>query len=288
MRKLFNVSQPTPLMIIAFFAFLVVARLYHGHGLSDSSKILLTVTSFVFGFYINNLITQSRSRHAKIVEGLREEGGHIKAIYFMVHSVFNKEAEAELAVIDEYLMTCMDYKSVDYAKSAPAFRKLFEHTMKIEPKSGDAQQGMTYSHLVRLVDEISKARTRIEATVKERVSAFEWMTVAILLLLVIYFVFSLNSGGWVSAVITSFIATALLMLIIILNSLDSLEWKEDKWFWVPIEELFIGLDLLPYYPRILVDTGRLKLAEGKSVRLADYPHPYPDISDRKVNIHTEG
>lgn len=270
-------------MLLAFVGFLTIALFYGGHGLSDSSKILLTVTSFVFGFYINSLLTQSRNRHAKVVEALREEGGYIKAIYYMTSGVFPREViDAEREIIDEYLMAGMDYKVVDYVESSSHFRNLFDHIMKVSPDT--KQQEVAWGHLVLILGEISKNRNRIEALVKERVSSFEWMTLTILLTLVIYFVYSLNSGSLVSIIITSFIATSLTMLIIILHGLDSLRWKEDKWFWTPLEELFLGLDLLPYYPKILVDTKRLKLKKRQPVRLADYPNPYPDMSGRIIKI----
>lgn len=271
-------------MLFTFLGFLVLAFYYNGQGLTDSSKILLTVTSFVFGFYINSLINQSRNRHAKVVEALREEGGYIKAIYYITTGVYpTKIIDEERHVIDAYLVAGMDYKVIDYAKSAPHFRELFNYIMKIEAKT--KEQEVAYGHLVRIVGEISRSRNRIEALVKERVSSFEWMTVAILLSLVIYFVFSLNSGSALSIIITSFIATALMMLIIILHGLDSMRWKEDMWFWEPLEELFLSLDLLPYYPKILADTNRLELKKGNPVRLAEYPHEYPDMQGKIVTIH---
>lgn len=284
MRKLLTSNNPTHLMVLAFLCFLGLALFSGGDGLTDASKILLTVTSFVFGFYINSLITQSRNRHAKVVEALREEGGYIKAIYYITSGVFPaKVIDEERKIIDKYLVAGMDYKVIDYAKSAPHFRELFNHIMKIEAQT--KQQEVAYGHLVRIVGEISKSRNRIEALVKERVSSFEWMTVAILLSLVIYFVFSLNTGTMLSIAITSFIATALTMLIIILQGLDSLRWKEDMWFWAPLEELFLSLDLLPYYPKILVDTHRLKLKKGNPVRLASYPNEYPNMQGKVVTIH---
>jgi hypothetical protein len=284
MKHIISTGNPLYLMVMAFISFLTIATFYGGNGLSDSSKILLTVTSFVFGFYINSLITQSRSRHAKIVEALREEGGYVKAIYYMTNGVFPSETvAAERKIIDEYLMAGMDYKVVDYAESLPQFRKLFDHLMHINAVT--KPQEVAWGHLVRIAGEISKSRNRIEALVKERVSVFEWMTTAILLLLVLYFVYTLNTGSIVSILITAFIATALTMLIIILHGLDSLKWKEDKWFWTPLEELFLGLDLIPYYPKILVDTKRLQLKKGQRVRLASYPNPYPNMDGKEVAIH---
>lgn len=286
MRSLLNANNPLPQMLLAFIFFLLVALLYTGQGLSDASKTLLTVTSFVFGFYINSLITQSRSRHAKIVESLREEGGYIKALYYMTDGVFPEQiVRKEKEFIDEYLMAGMDYRTIDISKTSPEFRRLFNHIMSIQAET--KQQDVTWGHLVRIIGEISKSKSRIEALVKERVSAFEWMTLGILLSLVVYFVFSLNTGSLISILITSFISTALVMLIIVLHGLDTLSWKEEKWFWVPLEELFLGLDLLPYYPKILVDTKRLRLSKGQKVRLADYPNPYPDISDKIVTVYVK-
>ena len=74
-RKIIKINNPLIYMLLVGIFFSTLAFFYKGSGrLDDSSKTLLTVTSFVFGFYINSLISQARSRHAKVVESLREEG----------------------------------------------------------------------------------------------------------------------------------------------------------------------------------------------------------------------
>ena len=282
LQNLVTLKNPLRYMLAIFLLFFLLAYSYHGKGsLGDASKILLTVTSFVFGFYVNNLITQARNRHSKVVESLREEGGYIKAIYLILKSSFenNKVTETRDA-IDIYLIAGMDYKVYDYVMSAPQFAELYNKVMNLKPEN--KQQDGGWGQIIRVIAEISKGRTRIETLVKERVSTFEWLTTYTLLTLVIYFIYTLNSGTLLSIMITASISTSLTMLLIVLYSLDSLRWKEDKWFWDPLKELFTSVNLIPYYPKILVDTGRVKLVRDQPVRLAEYPYPFPDMKDKRI------
>ena len=280
-----TLKNPLRYLLIFFLFFAVAAYIFRGRGaLSDSSKTLLTVTSFVFGFYINNLISHARNRHGKVVESLREEGGYIKAIYFNLQASFSAEvAEGEQKIIDEYLTTSMDYRTYDYAKCSPQFEEMYKSLINLRPET--KKQDATYGQIIRIISELSKNRTRVETLVKERISMFEWLIISALLAVVLYFVYALNSGTLLSVILTSLIATSITMLLVVLYSLDSLRWKEDKWFWDPLEELFTSLDLIPYFPKTLVDLGRVKPVKGHPVRLAECPYPYPNISDKKIILY---
>ncbi len=282
-KKLLTFSNPIYFMLPSFVVFLLIAVLWHGGNLSDSASTLLSVTSFVFGFYISNLISQGRKKHSNVVEALREEGGDIKAIYYNIGGTFPKHATDKVRdTIDRYLIASMDYKIGDYSYSGVEFRELFEYMLSIEPEN--KKQEAALGQAIGILSGITKDRNRIETLVKERVSHFEWLTACSLLALVLFFVFNLNNGQWLSIIITSLIATTLTMLLVIIQSLDSLRWKEDKWFWEPLTEMFLSLDLVPYYPRILLDEGRVQWPADQPVRLADYPNPYPDMNDKVVTL----
>jgi hypothetical protein len=238
----------------------------------------------VFGFYIANLINETRKKQTSVVESLREEGGSIEAMYCIIkNSLPKSETEKVQMAIDNYLMASMDYSIADYSYSSVEFDEMFSYILNVRPEN--KKQESALDKAIGILTDISKNRSRIETLVKERVSLFEWVTACSLLALVLFFVFSVNNGELISIIITSLIAATLTMLPIIVRSLDSLRWKEDKWFWEPIEELFIGLDLVPYYDRGLVDEGRLIPKEGQPIRLAEYPHPYPDMSDKVVTLY---
>ncbi len=286
-KRALKANNPLTWLILLGVLFSGLSLVYGGVGrLDDRSKTLLTVTSLVFSFYVNSLISQARSRHNKIVESLREEGGYIRAIYEMSKSSFDNETvDGCRQVIDRYLMASMDYRPDDYSKSYPQFRDMYDFLLDMGPEN--KKQDGAWGQIIRVASELSKARSRIETLVKERISAFEWAILTILMSLVIYFIFNLNYGDMVSAIVTSAIATSLSMLPIILYKLDSLRWKEDRWFWEPLEELFKSLDLVPYYPEILLDAGRLKTKKGEKIRLAKYPNLYPNMEGKRVRVHIE-
>jgi uncharacterized membrane protein HdeD (DUF308 family) len=282
-RKLINPKSPLYYLFIFLIIFAGAATMIHGAGsLDDNSQTLLAVTSFVFGFYVSDLLSNARSSHIRVVESLREEGGSIRAIYFSVKSCFDSNTvNAVRKKIDQYLMAGMDYRVYDYAKSSEQFVDLYSYIMQIDPKT--PQQINAHGQITDIIGRMSENRGKVETMVKERVSPFEWLTISTMLTLVLYFVYNLNSGTILSVILTSTIATSLTMLLVVLYGLDSFRWKEDKWFWSPLEELFESMDLIPYYPEVLVTAGRIKLEPGKPVRLATYPNPYPDITNKRIN-----
>jgi hypothetical protein len=72
--------------------------------------------------------------------------------------------------------------------------------------------------------------------------------------------------------------------------LDNLAWQEQNWIWKPLTNLFIELDLFPYFPIDVLNSGRLSLKEikkwdkVKKIRVAHYPLSYPDMTGKKVEI----
>ncbi len=138
--------------------------------------------------------------------------------------------------------------------------------------------------MVRILIETTKNRKQVEALVRRSMLRFEWAILLTLLAVILFCLFSLNNGTAVSIITTTLLSSAAITLVFVLKDLDSLRWKEEYGIWDPLGDLFLELDLLPYYPKTVLDTGRTRLKKGQKVRIAEYPNPYPDITGKKIKI----
>jgi len=64
--------------------------------------------------------------------------------------------------------------------------------------------------------------------------------------------------------------------------LNNLKWQKTIWTWQPLHNLFKNLDLIPYYPKPVVDRGEAKIEKGELIRLANYPQSYPDMTKKVI------
>jgi len=65
--------------------------------------------------------------------------------------------------------------------------------------------------------------------------------------------------------------------------------RSRSWEWEKREEssqsnaqLFEEMNLLPYYPKGVLVSGRAKISRGQKVRVAIYPNPYPNFEGKII------
>ena len=97
----------------------------------------------------------------------------------------------------------------------------------------------------------------------------------------------MNDYSYISLVTIPFLCTALLLFLLFLKELETLQWQEQNWIWGPLSELFIELDLPPYFPEPLFQANRMDLKyinTLKEYRLACFPQGYPNKEGKYVKL----
>jgi hypothetical protein len=195
--------------------------------------------------------------------------------------VFGSERQKELqSLLDKLLTGSIDYYLTDYAKTAGEFKAMSEFVMQLEPETKAQQEA--YSVLVGLIGKNQQNRTRITALVKQRLFFYEWLVLIALNCVVIFCIFYLNTHSIASIIISTFLATSTVILLFILKDLTNLIWREQVWIWDCLRQTFIDMDLIPYYPAAVIRKGRARPLKGDRIRSVNYPHPYPNFTDKKV------
>lgn len=267
---------------VYFIVFLTISILYNGPGLGDQVLLLLSVASFLFGFYIAFAISRAKERQQKVLEQLRLADGIFISCGVQMSAYGKDEQKRFTNVVDKYLVKSIDYKLVDIDKSSPEFFDILKYVTTLTPKN--ERQKETRSKIIDSLRDLSKERTILEIAAKERLSTFEWIVLFLLFGVIVFFMFNIKQSGLGPDILTAMLAAVLAMLMTLLYKYNTLSWREDVWIWQPLTRTFRMLGLLPYYPDDAVYKHRIRLPKDGPYRLAHYKHPYPQVEDREVEI----
>lgn len=156
---------------------------------------------------------------------------------------------------------------------------LFAQVRSLEPDS--PAQEIAYDHLLGVCTQAAERRKQLEALVRQRVTTVEWVTLLSLFAALWGLMFSANGGPVVSSILGGVLVASLAGVMVVLRHLDEFRWQEGDAIWTPLHTLFLTLGLVPYYPKFALTTGRIDPPSGR-LRLAEYPFPYPDMTNKVV------
>lgn len=268
-------------IISSIIIFSLIAIFVHGTGISDLMITLLSVTSFLFGIFLAFAIANRQSRFNSIRMSLRKNDALLLSIYKLSIS-FGAEAQNKCRIlIDDFLINSIDYELIDYDKSVNKFNELFNFFLEVEPKA--ESQKIIYNNIISALKESVNNEKELIHWLNEKMLSFEWGSLLILVFVILASLFIINDNSFISVLITVLLGTSLILFLLILRNLDNLRWKEDSWIWIPLTELFIELELIPYIPKGVVNRG-IRLKKGVTYRIVEYPNPYPDFSDKTIKI----
>jgi hypothetical protein len=187
-------------------------------------------------------------------------------------------------LIDRHLTDQIDYRLVDNHITMPSFVALTEGVFGLNPTT--RQQELLYREVSRVAIEMTEYRSLTESSVGQSLSALEWVSLLLLLLVLLGLIAVLPGGSIFGAVIAGVLAGTLVSLMALLRKLDLLRWHERVSIWEPTTRIFRSMGLDPYVPRIVIDGGRY-LPSGR-IRVVDYPDPYPNRSTKIVTVEEMG
>ncbi|MFC1629764.1 hypothetical protein ACFL11_00870 [Patescibacteria group bacterium] len=268
-------------LIISIIILSFIAIFIPGVGPSDLIITLLSVTTFLFGIFLAFTIANRQSRFGSIRTALRKDDALLLSIYKLSASFGPKVQNKCRILIDDFLIASIDYKLVDYTKSIAKFNKLFDLFNKIEPET--KSQEAIYENIISALKESTGNKKELIHRLNEKMLAVEWGSLLILTAIILMSLFIINNNSIASIIIIVLLGTSMVLFLLILKSLDSLRWKEGSWIWDPLVSLFVELELSPYIPKYIIGRG-VKLQKGITYRVTEYVHPYPDFSDKEIEI----
>ncbi|MFH1452080.1 MAG: hypothetical protein ABIF88_02825 [archaeon] len=273
-------------LLIFYLIFLGMALFIPGSEINEVIKIILTVTSFLFAILLGFATADRRKRLDVLRTTLRNDDAKLIGIYES-SKVFDKSVTDKIRkLIDDYLVIQLDYKLVDYNRSSPPLLKLYDFIIRLETKN--KLEEVAKGHMLSNIQDSMKNQKEVIYAATDGMMFFEWIVLILLTGIILFCLTYLNTDELFSIVVIPIIDLSLIVLLLILRDLNNLEWQEDKWIWVPLTDLFTELDLRPYINKADLPKRNLKvnkIMKGvKEYRLVTFPHKYPDMSGKKIEI----
>lgn len=279
---------PLYLQILLFFLFIfLAATIVRGDSTFDFSEIIafviLIISVFSFGLFMVFSMENRRDRMISIKKSLRDQDAKLFNLY-QLSKYFNSGIVNSMRNhIDQYLIAQIDWNLNDIGRSSKNLALVFDFVQKIKTKN--TEQEMAKEKMIDNLQKISSLLKEVSFQVKNKMSGYEWASLLILFLVILFVVFHENIGSFISILVVSVISSALVLSLLILRRLDTLQWQEQKWIWEPLVELFQDLDLIPYFPNVLFSENRVdikKIENLKKARVAHYKYPYPNLQGKKI------
>jgi nitrate reductase NapE component len=264
----------TPVLIFGCTALLIDRQSFDG-----SFETLLGVAYFVFGLLLAFALENARTRRARITELLKSGDADLASMYQLLLIFGEPVRDRFRGQLDAYLQAEIDYALVDFDRSGPQFDELFQAVCALRPS--EQAEIVAYDHLLELLTSKAERRRQIEAAVGQRISRLEWAALAALAVSVWLLIVVASAGGGPFIVLGTVLIASLSALMLVLWQQDQLRWQESSAIWHPLHRLFLSLDLLPYYPRNVVELRGIR-PPSRPYRLADYPNEYPDMTGKVV------
>jgi len=279
MKKRVDLIEAVILFLIIFS---LIAIFVEGRGPNNTIIALISVSTFLFGI-LGAFIMQNR--HKRLDE-LRKTLRIDDALYINIYrlsELFGKDKQKKVQEkIDNFYIKTIDYKLIDYCNASKAFLALFDFLKNLKFKG--AKQQKAYERILNTIMRANENRKYTEYLTRNKMMKFKWVVLIGLQIVILFGVFYINDNSPAYGILAVILSTSSMLFLLILRDLDTLIWKEQKWIWDPLEQVFQELDLIPYYPEPVISSKRVILKKGVKRRIVYYPHPYPNFSGKKVKI----
>lgn len=270
-----------PQLIVTFIVSLTVIRYVDLSGFKDLAENIFGPTTFVFGVFLAFYTSTSHARFNSVVESLQKENGMILFLHKLSKVFPAPVHEKFTSLIDNYLIAEIDYFLIDFSKSRTEFENLLDHIITYKPST--PQEESYHDEMIDQMGDLTVNRKQIEANVRSTLASIEWAILIILLAVSCLSLLAMNANTAAASITSALVVTTMVTMLLVLRMLEDFRWKEKTRIWDPLARNFESIGLLPYYPYALIQTKRIKPRPGK-VRVAKYPHPYPDMTGKVVEI----
>ncbi len=250
---------------------------------SELGGTTLTITTFLFGIIAGFFIYVTSTDYTNVKNILASETSGWMALHRSA-TMYDPAAAHVLAErIDVYLRRTFDYEIIDYARGTiPEFEAAAE-VVRNFPYHTD--RSSVHQVIMGELDAITLARQQLIGLGTKSLSAFSWTVLFALGALVIGSLYGLRTGESFFDVVTVFIASSVVLLLLLIRDLDLYIWNERTFGFEVEMNLFRSIGKLPYYPEESITRGRVRPAESE-FRVGVFVD-YPRSNERKIEIRKQ-
>lgn len=247
---------------------------------SELGGTTLTITTFLFGIIAGFFIYVTSTDYTNVRQILAAETSGWISLHRSV-AMYDPAAARMLADrIDVYLRRTFDFEIIDYARSTiPEFESAAEIVRNLPYRP---ERSSIHQVIMGELDAITLARQQLIVLGTKALSAFSWAVLLALGILVVGSLYGLRTGEVFFDVVTVFVASAVVLLLLLIRDLDLYIWNERTFGFEVEANLFRSIGKLPYYPEESITKGRIHATEPE-FRVGVFID-YPRSSERRIEI----
>jgi hypothetical protein len=253
--------------IVALIVFCILTFVVSGSGPSESIKIILTVSTFLFAILVGFFISRLNSRYDKILEFTAVEDGYWLAIYQNAKLIDATLAKNVRDLIDKYYIIAYDFEPGEcYKFNSKYFLAVYQQFHKVAREGTKFMKVLNDSMNMLANIEINRKKSSI--LISEKLTKGQWAVLLSLAAIILSCLFSLKEQAFHSQVVTVLLSTILVMVLFMLRDLQNLIIMGKLSVEESGQEIFDYLGKPRYFNKKWKDKGISKIpSNGKKFRL---------------------
>lgn len=230
----------------------------------DSLDLMISVVSFLFGFFITICFTMLLNKIAILKNNFAIETGRLVSLYSLSKKLGKRFSDKVREVVDKYTVDTMRHYS-SYDISRDSMYEFYESLNLAELKTEN--QKADFNSFLYILGEFSVTRQNLEYLTKKSLLWALKFTNYILAVILIFLLF-LNRGSTFSNTLFMVLSTVIVFILLIIEDYESLRIGGYTYNAANSEQLFDLLGVRRYYPASVL--GRVVLEPGKIYRIGVY------------------
>ncbi|HEY4507006.1 MAG TPA: hypothetical protein VJH71_02515 [Candidatus Paceibacterota bacterium] len=226
----------------------------------DISQTILTVTTFLFGilagFYI--LVTYSEYDTLKKSIGNELSGWH--SLFEGVKRYRPEELNTFSDLLDSYVIRSFDPELIEYSRATQSEFEKIEKFISNMPLNKDLESVLEVEILTPL-NVIREARDQLFVLGAKSLSGFQWLILYSLAAIFIVSLYNLRSDNLFFDTVVVLLSVSVALIFLLVRGLDDYTWNEKNFGISSFENLLLIIGKLPYYPKTLITSGRVRPIE---------------------------
>lgn len=264
------------LILFIFLLFLLPPKFIS----SDYGNTVLAMTSFLFGILAGFFIVVTTTDYNTVKNLMASEAAGWINLYENLKTFNKPKARQFSSLVDNYEIAAFDYELFEYTL---ATEKEFARAIQLIRNLPQPQRATyCYEKTQDIADDLTKSRQQMTVLSTKTLSPFSWVALITLGSFLVLSLYGLRTGEFFFDILTLGVSTSVVIVLLLIRDLDLYRWNEQTYSFIIDENIFKGIERLPYYPAEYITEGRIKPIE-KTYRLGTYIN-YPKTAKRKTTV----
>lgn len=242
-KRFFNLYTQEALIAVVLF---IAPFFIPTFNLSGSIDILVTAVSTLFAIVVGFFIADAMSNYLRLQTLIAEENGTLISLAHAAREIDPLNFQVLHGAIDAYLIAQLNQETLNHIlQTEKEMRGIVEKTDSlIRGSSKDSRWDATHV----MLKTVHTVRQEIALVAKRNLTIAHWAIVAILGLLLMLVILAVRDGSIFFNLVASLMIVGSYAILVLLNEVDSNRLLEQKLAYENPYEIFLTLDLPPYYP----------------------------------------